>query len=167
MFDEDSSAVPNANITVYDSLLGKEVKLITDANGLVQYSFKVPDETLNGKYSFLFNGDKTGYYKSNSVLKTVDVNHINSVYETAESATISVYPQPVSDYLKIDLSNVTTNNLSDISLYNINSEKVLTVEDFGSSSETILDIRYLPSGQYLLILRLNNKLITKSVTVIR
>ncbi len=167
MMDEDSIAVANANVTVNDSLLGKEVKLVTDAKGEIQYTFKVPEETLNGTYSFVFNGDKTGYYKTNTVVKNVGVDHINSVFETAESGIIAVYPQPATDYLKIDLKQMMTNSIEEISLYDVNSVKVLSLDMANLGEGTFLDIRSLPSGQYLLIMKLNNKIIAKSVTIIK
>ncbi len=167
MMDEDSIAVANASVTVKDSLLGKEVQLVTDAKGEVQYTIQVPEETLNGTYSFVFSGEKTGYYKTNSVVKNISIDHINSVFETAESGKIAVYPQPATDYLKIDLKNAITNNFQNVTLYNINSEKVLTLDIIQQGSEASMDIRELPSGQYLLIISLDNRIIVKSVTILK
>ena len=78
-------------------------------------------------------------------LDSVDVNIVNTVdISEAKDGIILAYPNPSTDFLNIEISNISNNN--SLFLYDISGNKVLSTKL--SSSMNNIDLRHLRSGIY-------------------
>ena len=119
----------------------------------------------------LCNGNATVYYKyddsGNRVLRTIDVTVLKTkkdglddptvaptvkkaVSEKAlqEAVTAKVFPNPATDVLIVEQSQVIEN--SNYELYDSNGKQILTQK---AELRTEISISHLPSGVYLLVMR--------------
>jgi photosystem II stability/assembly factor-like uncharacterized protein len=80
-----------------------------------------------------------------------------SIDEQSDNVKINVYPNPVKDVLYID--NQSENPISDVYLFDINGKQIpLTPANFKT-----LDLKALPTGNYILKIQAGDKTITKKV----
>ena len=151
VLDEDSVVVPNTKINVYDSLLNKQLQLLTDANGKIDYQLIVPEQTNNNDYKIGFNAEKSGFYSTSIISKTVTVNHINSVKESIYSENIKIYPVPSFNNLNFEINSLFLTGLNSIKIYDVNGNVVLLIDKQSINGNINLDISLFSPGQYLVI----------------
>lgn len=97
-------------------------------------------------------------------LDSVDVNIVNTVdISEAKNGSILAYPNPSTDFLNIEISNVSNNNL--LFLYDISGKKVLSTKL--SSSMNIIDLRHLKSGIYSYQISNGNQLLKSDKLILK
>ncbi len=79
-----------------------------------------------------------------------------------ELSNLSVYPNPASDYLNIDLKNVDVNGSVEISVYELNGQKL-----FSRFDDTRIDISELKSGMYYYQVKIETYTTTGKFVVIK
>jgi photosystem II stability/assembly factor-like uncharacterized protein len=114
---------------------------------------------------------------SNDIIAVTDGKYIlrsflsNSFPESADELSfISLYPNPASDYIDINLERWSPSSVwtpSEIQIYNALGQCVLSPLSFGEGSGVRLDISALPTGAYFLVLRDGKEILTNSFIVLR
>ncbi|MCX7908454.1 MAG: T9SS type A sorting domain-containing protein, partial [Ignavibacteria bacterium] len=92
----------------------------------------------------------------------VTVTKATSV-QSEEANTITVSPNPASDYIEINFGNIATSEAKEIKIYNPFGECVMTVGAIHELPQQRIDISHLPAGMYFV--RLGN--LTEKFVVIR
>ena len=135
-------------------------------------SFNATSETnINANLS-LGSNQATGLYDvnvQNSIDGTVtlvqgfEVTIINGLNYISNDIELNIYPNPASDYIKIN-SILTNNNDVKITIVDLNGKIIKTVnkENVSAFDETI-NISGLPSGVYNLVVKVNNKIYYKKI----
>lgn len=107
---------------------------ITDLRVNDNYSFNIdskPESTLDGRLELIF------------VNKTSSVESVLA----GRKATLSVYPNPATDVLNVEILNANFKN-SVVTVYNVSGVEVMSVDMIGNKKA--LDVEKLTSGAYLL-----------------
>jgi hypothetical protein len=73
-----------------------------------------------------------------------NMNFLVSLEELTKSYELSVYPNPASSYIQIK-----SEEIKRVSLFSMEG-KIVLEQSPQSSTQTIIDLPYLPSGMYLL-----------------
>ena len=125
-----------------------------------RYALEAPTFTWNGAFQATLGQniqDVWNEYQNSLNTRTAaeksDVTDINALPE------MSLYPNPVSDILNINLEGEVKNTVADI--YSIAGSKVLTQYLSGNSSR--INVSALPKGAYLVVIRHNGKTIKEKI----
>lgn len=163
----------NLNTTEIDGLLANDFDLDGDEfhaelseftengfvflqeNGAFEY---VPNTGYSGSDSFTYRAfDEKGHSVKTSVHITIDaVTDIEEIENSSLSA--SVYPNPASTFLKIDLPKV---EKLDLQLINLQGQTVYSKEIH--DSKYIINVNRYPKGVYLLRIKSKTKLTSKKI----
>ncbi len=89
--------------------------------------------------------------------------HFTLSEETAldrvETTQVNLYPNPADEYINI----TTTHNIDNVTLYSLQGCAVSYIN--GSGTSMIVDVRSLPQGTYILVVRTSENNITKKITI--
>ncbi|MEQ8323076.1 MAG: T9SS type A sorting domain-containing protein [Vicingaceae bacterium] len=80
-----------------------------------------------------------------------------------ESASISLYPNPVSDYLNVQLSGITSDQVV-LELFGMDGKRHFSRQlDAYNTDQTVIDLRDLASGMYTLVVSTENGRMTEII----
>ena len=124
---------------------------------------------MKGTFYFFNGGDVLIRYYildiSDNPIDSIDVNIINTVnISELDKINISVYPNPSSSTLNIDLANTPNKSLI-FKIYNINGKEVLNYSLIGLANK--IDISNIKSGIYSYTILDNISIIKKSKLIIQ
>jgi hypothetical protein len=85
-----------------------------------------------------------GFAVGDSGIIYTNMNFLVSLEELTKSYELSVYPNPASSYIQIK-----SEEIKRVSLFSMEG-KIVLEQSPQSSTQTIIDLPYLPSGMYLL-----------------
>lgn len=155
----------STQITIYNLNNDTITFKIYDIMGRVVADF-FENLIISGTFTVTFNADTlpVGIYfamiTKNSIkytFKLVKTGTTNSeIIKVINKKTISVFPNPTSDILKISAENL---KITGIELYDLQGRKILNA-DFGSG---IFDIKDLESGMYLLYLKTKDRTFVEKI----
>lgn len=136
---KDDVAIPDTNATTY---------VITNAQG--------PDSGIY--YCEITNPDLPGYVVKRSNI-TLDVGGFLSVDEATFNNSVSIFPNPTSDYIYIELPKNNTN--THISIHNILGKKVTELDT--TTNQIKLNVSHYSQGIYLVSITNNNNTYIKKI----
>jgi len=137
--------------TIYNNL---DVPILNTGTGsiYIQFLHLTDDELDSGANSVLFFENENGECQHETTLMFSDLD-INfeacqeiDIYDFEEANNISINPNPVGDYLNIQLSN-NAMLLQSVSIYNINSQ-LIEIQNVENSDNIQLDISAYKTGTY-------------------
>lgn len=138
-------------------------------NGIYCY-FATVDANWHSAYPYAvgptFYGVKTAA-KVSSITETVttytpSTTDINLV--TNQNLDLSVYPNPASEFVAVQLNNLSKQNVN-IELYDMLGKLIQTTTIYQGSTIAYFDTRTLYAGQYILKTNLNEKVIPKTISI--
>jgi len=171
------------NVTIYNGINGSQINypvvVVTDTNG---------DTILNKNNQFFYFAqilDDTLIHTFPTTLNTLATNFTGTVYiKDTPTGTIcsyaypmtctvgineysqsgfSVYPNPATDNITIDLANFNNQNAS-IRIYDIAGKQVELLET--TASKSVINIEYFNAGIYFVAVSVNsNKIFTRKLVV--
>ncbi|MCX8054924.1 MAG: SBBP repeat-containing protein [Ignavibacteria bacterium] len=121
----------------------------------IQWYFN--DQVIPNAIGTLFIADVPGRYKVcvrgyNGCINCSDIiSYLVSVDES--KSDIMIFPNPCDNVLNVNL-NINSSVYAKISIYNVIFEKVF-IQEFSNNSVLHLDVSYLPTGVYLLVIENN------------
>jgi CubicO group peptidase (beta-lactamase class C family) len=149
--------VPPQNYGLFISrkiIAGVEIYGHTGAiRGYVSIMFYIPD--LNISVAILTNQSQTDVIKIAEVIIQKLKQHYTSVYDKSASNNFNIYPNPSSDFLKIEIMNEFANVYPIV--FDMFGKEVKNVFFNNNASYIILDVESLPSGLYFLKIENNIK----------
>jgi hypothetical protein len=86
---------------------------------------------------------------------------VAGVSESLPLIGVSISPNPASDFLVIDLSNVNDENAI-VTVFDVQGKMVKAVESAELNSKTTINIADIPKGNYILKISSGSKIISKS-----
>jgi len=131
--------------------------------------FATVDKNWNSAYPYAvgptFYGVKNGA-KVTSITETVTVyNHsTTSVLQSFEKAEVSVFPNPSSDLIAIQIDPVSKENV-EIRLMDLTGKLVDQTTLFQGSTIAYFDTKTLYSGEYFVVIKIGNSESTKKVII--
>lgn len=131
--------VSNGHIEPLES--GNEIRFTTDTNGLSAFTFKVTDG--EGDSRIITVGLVVGQHIAPD---EEEEEEEETVLDMDRPTTTRIYPNPVSDVLKIE----SYERIIEVSLINILGQEVHARKNNLQTSSTELDLSRLPKGMYLL-----------------
>ena len=103
-------------------------------------------------------------HKGNALLDSVDVNIVNTVdLPELKDESILAYPNPSTNFLNIEIPNVSNNNL--FILFDISGKKVFSVKL--NLSINNVDLRHLKSGIYSYQISNGNQLLKSDKLILK
>jgi hypothetical protein len=121
-----------------------------------------PKEVGSNTYPNYFGPQGDIQYVNNFVRAVRDASPTTSINESDLEHKINVYPNPVTQSLKIELSSEMTFN--QIELFNLQGQLIHSIYDT-SKSEAIIDVSYLEKGIYVLRTQTNQGNDTRKIIV--
>lgn len=115
-----------------------------------------------GNYHTVIYQSLTWYNSDTALIKTAIDQFFNTVglEDHSSNNEISVYPNPATDVLNIDLSTLKENSFQGLEVYDLQGNKMKLV--YQTINNTLrLSIGYLPAGNYILEITCDNKLLRK------
>jgi hypothetical protein len=79
---------------------------------------------------------------------------------------LSIYPNPASEFIAIQLNNLSKQNVS-VELYDMLGKQIQSTMIYQGSTIAYFDTRTLYNGQYLIKLVAQENVITKTVSIIK
>ncbi len=139
-------------------------------NGIYCY-FATVDASWNSAYPYVvgptFYGVKTAA-KVTSITETVSTyastTNINNALDS--QIELSIYPNPASEFIAVQLSNLSKQNVN-IKLYDMLGKEIQSTVIYQGSTIAYFDTRTLYNGQYLIKIISNEKVINKTVGILR
>ena len=133
--------------------------------------FCTVDANWNSAYPYMIGPT---YYGIKSASKVTSITETVTKYipptmmvnNQVEMPTVVVYPNPASDLVAIQLSNLTTENI-DISLYDINGRFVQKTTLFQGSTMAYFDTKALYEGDYVIRINTQQGVVSKKITILR
>jgi len=104
-----------------------------------------------------------GNYTSDSAFTTLTTSIVS---QASQNNNIMVYPEPASNYLNVELKEA-LNSASTIQLFNLNGQLVKEINFPAYQQKTVIDIKELASGTYMLKMASGNVVMNKKVVVVR
>ncbi len=99
---------------------------------------------------------------------TTEVYSSAGLIENVESEVISVYPNPAKEFLTVDLSNLNSGNLSNISIYSASGIRVDKLPIKGTNGSMKINLGSYPPGLYFLSVEDDYKIIAgRKLIVVR
>ena len=142
---------------------------IQHSNSIEQFN-NLGSTVTDGKrnYSWLHNTPVTGvnYYRLKLICTdgTVKYSSIQKVNFT-KNASVSVYPNPVSGILNINITGIMLNKPASISFLSIDG-KILSQKKIAALNQLeSIDVSLYPQGEYLLKITCGNKVVVKKINV--
>jgi hypothetical protein len=139
-------------------------------NGIYCY-FATVDASWISAYPYVvgptFYGVKTAA-KVTSITETVSTYASTTNINNALNSQIelSIYPNPASEFIAVQLSNLSKQNVN-IQLYDMLGKEIQSTVIYQGSTIAYFDTRTLYNGQYLIKTISNENVITKTVTILR
>ena len=134
--------------------------------------FCTVDANWNSAYPYMIGPT---YYGIKSGVKVTSITEVVTPYvstttgfDTYNSAMpdVTIFPNPASDLIAIQLSNLTTDNI-DIELYDINGRSVQKTIIFQGSTMAYFNTQALYDGEYIIRISTKDGVITKKVTIVK
>jgi Secretion system C-terminal sorting domain len=155
------------------SLLSQSVSFTYDASGnritrtivvQQQKSIHINSPSVNSKNSSVADVKGTGKTVSTITGESTENSKLNDQEEAmkekalteAGEITTVVYPNPNKGLLKIDITNMPLNAVTEMKLYDLSGMELTSKRNFDSSSE--LDISQFRDGIYILRIKINEKI---------
>jgi hypothetical protein len=134
--------------------------------------FATVDAHWNSAYPYAvgptFYGVKTAA-KVTTITETVNTYTPTTIDVSAgfsNNIQLSVFPNPVSDFLAIQISNLSKQNVL-VQLFDIVGKEIQNTTIFQGSTIAYFDTRTLYSGQYIIKAFSNEQVYTKTVTIVK
>lgn len=117
----------------------------------------------------LFNGYIDDFRVYNYALSATEVGQIAGVISEDKSGVnynknLSVYPVPANDMMHVSFSSQGNNNLSTLSVFNMDGRQVLSKE-IQYSNETDLSVSAIPAGIYMLRVTNSDETMTRKLVI--
>jgi hypothetical protein len=132
------------------------------AISVIASGFLNPDNNSSGPGFGLYAALATGG-------ELVELTNTSSIEDVIELASISTYPNPVSDYLNISFSVKESNNIS-LELINLLGSKVKSDElGFINSNYTQhqMNVSDMPEGLYILTINAGESVVSRKIQIVR
>jgi hypothetical protein len=140
-------------------------------NGIYCY-FATVDTNWHSAYPYVvgptFYGVKTAA-KVTSITETVNTYTPSATSVNDNSLNelqLSIYPNPASEFIAIQLNNLSKQNVS-VELYDMLGKQIQSTMIYQGSTIAYFDTRTLYNGQYLIKLVAQENVITKTVSIIK
>jgi hypothetical protein len=140
-------------------------------NGIYCY-FATVDANWHSAYPYVvgptFYGVKTAA-KVTSITETVNTYTPSATSVNDNSLNelqLSIYPNPASEFIAIQLNNLSKQNVS-VELYDMLGKQIQSTMIYQGSTIAYFDTRTLYNGQYLIKLVAQENVITKTVSIIK
>ncbi len=102
-------------------------------------------------------------YLDHRVYFTDSSAQVNTGLEQVNSGKVSIYPNPSTSYVKIELENA-EENLSKVELYNLQGQLMQSETEL-VNSQFIFDINNLIEGMYILKIQTDKAIYSKSISI--
>ncbi|MRT93186.1 T9SS type A sorting domain-containing protein [Ancylomarina sp. 16SWW S1-10-2] len=119
----------------------------------------IPDTGFSGQDYFSYRAFDDGGHSIKTKV-TINVATITSIDDFEEELAVTIYPNPVSQFLRINLS---FNKQTQIRIINLKGSIIYQKQI--SNSQHIIDVHSFPKGVYLLNIQTSKDLISKKIIV--
>ena len=122
----------------------------------------IPDTDFSGEDFFTYRAFDNGGHSIKTKV-TINVATVTSIDDfEEEELAVSIYPNPASQFLRIDLPN---NNNQRTQIRMINLKGSIIYQKQISNSQHIIDVQSFPKGVYLLNIQTSKNLISKKIII--
>jgi hypothetical protein len=133
--------------------------------------FSTVDINWNSEYPYVvgptFYGDKVAT-KVPSITEPVTTytGSASGITESSTKVMVSIYPNPATDYVSIQLGGILRNDAK-VELYDLAGKCLQKTTLFQGSTITYFDVQALNAGVYVIKLYLDDKAISKEMTILK
>lgn len=156
-------------INVIDSIMENTTDIITNDMGIANYTITVPEGKENGIYEIKFFTSKFGYEKADTITRNIEVKHISDVEEIYFRNSISINPNPFSDFtiIKYDLLKP---ELIRLSIHDILGREIEVLKNElqeAGEHNVICNSVLFTTGLYFVLLNANSYFVSLPITILK